>query len=201
MEKKNPNKTCAPYSSSRTPAIVFLLLIIGVSALWAANNPPTPPAPDPVIGNGFDKFNEGIESMCGSLLALLPVASMLGVVSSGGIYALGQLMGAETRARAVVWATTMLTGSVIAVLITAVAPPAVGMIYGGTDTCEPSIIIGNPTQHLCGTIEYNPNTQGCCGTQIYSKDSYKCCRPVSDSVCLKTESCAVGGCIGQGSSQ
>jgi hypothetical protein len=40
-------------------------------------------------------------------------------------------MGAETRARANVWATAALTGALIAVLIYAIAPAVLNTIYGG----------------------------------------------------------------------
>jgi len=51
---------------------------------------------------------------------------------AGVIYAAGQIMGAETRARANVWATAALTGALIGVLIYAVAPSVLDTIYGGT---------------------------------------------------------------------
>ena len=41
---------------------------------------------------------------------------------AGIIYAAGQIMGAETRARANVWATALLTGGMIGLLIAAAAP-------------------------------------------------------------------------------
>jgi uncharacterized membrane protein len=73
----------------------------------------------------------GVYSLCISLKTLLPVAAMLMVVIAGVIYASGQIMGAETRARANVWATAALTGALIAILIAVVAPPVLDSIYGG----------------------------------------------------------------------
>jgi hypothetical protein len=76
-----------------------------------------------------------MSSLCGSLRALLPVAGMLMIMVAGVIYASGQIMGAETRARANVWATAALTGALIAILIAVVAPPVLQVIYqpnGGT---------------------------------------------------------------------
>jgi len=60
---------------------------------------------------------------------------MLMIVFSGVIYAAGQLLGAETRARANVWATAALTGALIGVLIYAVAPSVLQTIYneGGAE--------------------------------------------------------------------
>ena len=76
--------------------------------------------------------NSAVSSLCGGLVSLLPIAAMLGVVLGGVIYGLGQIMGAETRARANVWATAALTGAIIAVLITVVAPAVLETVYGGT---------------------------------------------------------------------
>ena len=49
--------------------------------------------------------------LCQGLKAMLPVAAMLMIILAGVIYAAGQMMGAETRARANVWATAALTGA------------------------------------------------------------------------------------------
>jgi len=54
------------------------------------------------------------------------------IILAGVIYASGQMMGAETRARANVWATAALTGALIAILISVVAPSVLDMIYGGS---------------------------------------------------------------------
>ena len=54
---------------------------------------------------------------------------MLMIILAGVIYAAGQMMGAETRARANVWATACLTGALIAILIVVVAPPVLNAIY------------------------------------------------------------------------
>jgi hypothetical protein len=70
-----------------------------------------------------------MSALCGSLRALLPVAAMLMIMVAGVIYASGQIMGAETRARANVWATAALTGALMAILIAVVAPPVLQMIY------------------------------------------------------------------------
>ncbi|MFA6908077.1 MAG: hypothetical protein WC263_04590, partial [Candidatus Micrarchaeia archaeon] len=57
------------------------------------------------------------------------VAAMLMIILAGVIYAAGQMMGAETRARANVWATACLTGALIAILIAVVAPAVLNSIY------------------------------------------------------------------------
>ena len=70
-----------------------------------------------------------IDSLCQGLTQVLPVAAMLMIILAGVIYAAGQMMGAETRARANVWATACLTGALIAILIVVVAPPVLNAIY------------------------------------------------------------------------
>ncbi|VVC02598.1 Uncharacterised protein [Candidatus Burarchaeum australiense] len=55
---------------------------------------------------------------------------------AGLIYAAGQIMGAETRARANVWATALLTGGIIGLLIAASAPYVLqlfGSFFTGND--------------------------------------------------------------------
>ena len=87
------------------------------------------------------KVYSAVSELCNALVTLLPVASMLMVVVAGVIYAAGQIMGAETRARANVWATAALTGALIGVLIYAIAPSVLKTIYGGT----------TGTEFTCGT--------------------------------------------------
>jgi hypothetical protein len=81
--------------------------------------------------SGLSGLQGGVQSLCSSLRSLLPVAAMLMIIVAGVIYASGQIMGAETRARANVWATAALTGALIAILIVVVAPPVLNAIYAG----------------------------------------------------------------------
>jgi hypothetical protein len=74
-----------------------------------------------------------VKDLCTGLKSMLPVAAMLMIILAGVIYAAGQMMGAETRARANVWATAALTGALIAILIAVVAPAVLGAIYNSTD--------------------------------------------------------------------
>ena len=73
---------------------------------------------------------DAVVELCKGLRSMLPIAAMLAIVLAGVIYAAGQMMGAETRARANVWATAALTGALIAVLIAVVAPAVLTTIYG-----------------------------------------------------------------------
>ncbi|VVB58407.1 Uncharacterised protein [Candidatus Anstonella stagnisolia] len=96
---------------------VFLAFVVLAGALVAQNS----------ILSGT---TVAIKELCRGVKDLLPVAAMLMIVLAGVIYAAGQIMGAETRARANVWATACLTGALIAVLIAAIAPPMLTAIYG-----------------------------------------------------------------------
>jgi len=77
-----------------------------------------------------------LNSLCTGIHSLLPVAAMLMIVLAGVIYAAGQIMGAETRARANVWATACLTGALIAVLIAVIAPAVLQAVYGANGTIQ-----------------------------------------------------------------
>ncbi len=83
-----------------------------------------------------------LDSLCVGLKSMLPVAAMLMIILAGVIYAAGQMMGAETRARANVWATACLTGALIAILIAVVAPAVLNSIYpsgsftSGANACQ-----------------------------------------------------------------
>lgn len=78
-----------------------------------------------------------ISSLCTGLTNLLPPAAMLMVLVGAVVYAAGQVMGAETRARANVWATASLTGALMGVLISAVAPSMLQTAYGdGVVSCS-----------------------------------------------------------------
>jgi hypothetical protein len=76
---------------------------------------------------------------------------MLMTMLAAVIYAAGQMMGAETRARANVWATAALTGAMMAILISVVAPSVIGAVYGQTITCS-----GGGGCFLPGTLVQTP---------------------------------------------
>jgi hypothetical protein len=74
---------------------------------------------------------DAMERLCTIARSFLGIAAMLLVVLAGTTYAIGQMMGAETRARAAVWATAMLTGAVIGIIIYLVAPALIAILMGG----------------------------------------------------------------------
>ena len=90
-----------------------------------------------ILASVQDAFSQ----LCISLKSILPVAAMMMLILGGVIYAAGQMLGAETRARANVWATACLTGALIAILIVVVAQPVLQIIYAdaGTISCEVTV--------------------------------------------------------------
>ena len=63
-----------------------------------------------------------LSNLCKDVKGMLGIAMLLMIVVAALIYAAGQIMGAETRARATVWATAMFTGAIIAAVIYIVVP-------------------------------------------------------------------------------
>lgn len=89
----------------------------------------------PSASGGITNIGTAAGQLCGQLTGLLPVISMLMIIGAGVVYAAGQIMGAETRARANTWATAMLVGSIIGIVITVVAPGVLSALYNnGTNT-------------------------------------------------------------------
>ncbi|MFA5929725.1 MAG: hypothetical protein WC861_02485 [Candidatus Micrarchaeia archaeon] len=82
--------------------------------------------------SGLSAVSSAMTDLCKGLTQMLPVAGMLMIILAGVIYAAGQMMGAETRARANVWATACLTGALIAILIAVIAPSVLNTIYASS---------------------------------------------------------------------
>ena len=82
--------------------------------------------------SALNTVTSSLSDLCNGLKTMLPVAAMLMIILAGVIYAAGQMMGAETRARANVWATAALTGALIAILIAVVGPAVLQTINNGT---------------------------------------------------------------------
>ncbi|MEM4555063.1 MAG: hypothetical protein QXT25_04415 [Candidatus Anstonellaceae archaeon] len=102
---------------------VFLLFLLffGIFLVFAQQNP-------------VEQVKNAAREFCKSIVNLVAVVSMLMIVFAGVVYAGGQMMGAETRARANVWATAALVGAVIGILIIVVAPPVISYMYRGNAT-------------------------------------------------------------------
>ena len=76
----------------------------------------------------------GICSLYSTVNLLLGAVIFVLIVVAAVVYASGQVMGAETRARASVWATSMIVGAVIGIIIYVLVPTILStMMYGNAD--------------------------------------------------------------------
>ncbi len=64
------------------------------------------------------------------LNSLVPIVAFVLILGAGVVYAAGQMLGAETRARASVWATSMLIGAIIGILIVVLVPNILSILLG-----------------------------------------------------------------------
>ncbi len=76
-----------------------------------------------------------LNSLCVEIKGMVPLVAMLMVVLGAVIYAAGQVMGAETRARANVWATAMIVGAIFAIIIEVLLPSILNSLTTGVQ-CE-----------------------------------------------------------------
>ena len=85
--------------------------------------------------SGISGLQSALAQLCTQLSQLVPVAAMLMVLLASVLYSTGQMMGAETRARANVWATSCLTGALFGILIAVIAPNILELIAGSAVSC------------------------------------------------------------------
>ncbi len=126
-------------------------ILIGLGFSKPADPSEVPPGAEPLGGGGPSgsstisgssgssaSDDEGLEAsmrgLCSSARSLLALGAMLLVVAAAAVYAIGQIVGAETRARASVWATAMLTGAVIGIIIYLIVPGLIATMMGGNLT-------------------------------------------------------------------
>ncbi len=89
-----------------------------------------------ISAQGLGGLSSGLSLMCHAVRSLLPIVAFLMVVCAGVVYAAGQFLGAETRARASVWATAMLVGAIIGFVIVLITPILLGAMWSeGTFSC------------------------------------------------------------------
>ena len=90
------------------------------------------------IANPTSSLHIALRDLCSGVTGTVPSISMLMVLAGSAIYASGQVMGSETRARSNVWATAALTGAVTGLLISTVTPGVLATIYGADVDCSAS---------------------------------------------------------------
>jgi len=105
----------------------YLLLTVLVLSLVSVANAQT----------GSQNIKNALSNLCVTVQSFLGIAAMMLIVLAGVVYAAGQVLGAETRARASVWATAMLTGAVIGILIYLIVPTVIAQLMGSAATATP----------------------------------------------------------------
>jgi len=87
----------------------------------------------PSSTNGVENIKTAMQTLCKNAVALMTGAIIVLIVLAAVVYAAGQVMGAETRARATVWATAMLTGAVIGAILYVIVPYIILQMIGQAD--------------------------------------------------------------------
>ncbi len=89
-------------------------------------------------------IGEMVNNLCVQMRGIMPLVAFTLIVLGGLVYAAGQVLGAEMRSRTNVWATTMVIGAIIGLVISASAPAIISIVAGALDydiasypyTCE-----------------------------------------------------------------
>ncbi len=133
------------------------------------------------FAQGTANITSGIFSLCSFISNLLPVISALLVVGAGASYAGGQLMGAETRARANIWATGMITGALFGILISVAGPAILGAMYGPAwdSSCQQAGGGGPAQGEVCPNYAggYCPQGEACLSGQYCCPQAQYCSNP------------------------
>lgn len=91
-------------------------------------------------GGATENIRNTLTQFCTLATTVLAAAIVVMIIMAAVIYAIGQVLGAETRARASVWATAMLTGAVIGAVIYILTPYILSLLLAG----QINIDLGNP---------------------------------------------------------
>ncbi len=128
-------------------SLLLLLMLIGIN--FAQSN--------------TENIKDAISMLCALFYGILPIGVLMSATLAGVIFALGHMSGAETRARANVWATNLLIGAITAGVVIVIAPAVVNTLLGGVDlekTCvAPTSSQENQFQDCIN--QCNDNRQAC----------------------------------------
>jgi hypothetical protein len=109
----------------------LLILIISVNVIFAADSA------------GVNNIKLAMQDLCSNAQMLLGGAALVLIVLAAVVYAIGQVTGAETRARASVWATAMIIGALVGIAIYLLVPTIIRTLLTGqcldatkTDPCD-----------------------------------------------------------------
>ncbi|MGC8923919.1 MAG: hypothetical protein ACP5KJ_01855 [Candidatus Micrarchaeia archaeon] len=106
-----------------------------------------------IVGNvvfaSSSNLKAQLNNICKDLVTILPVVALVMIVLAGLVYAAGQVMGAEMRSRASVWATSLLVGAIIGLILAASAKGIVKAFAGaalfGTEATDNSTLAADIT--------------------------------------------------------
>ncbi len=87
--------------------ILVYLVVLGVALSFAAS------------------IGQNLNNICVQVKGMMPLVAFTLIVLGGLVYAIGQVLGAEMRSRTNVWATTMVIGAVLGLIIAFSAPAIV----------------------------------------------------------------------------
>ena len=143
------------------------------------------------VTNPTSSLHMALRDLCSGVTGTIPSVSMLMVLAGSAIYASGQVMGSETRARSNIWATAALTGAMTGLLISTVTPGVLSVIYGDDVNCLSSGSHGSYA--FCGH-----NNEACCNPGSSCNLGYVCESGICTSNCGKADglSCCPGDWCG-----
>jgi drug/metabolite transporter (DMT)-like permease len=78
----------------------------------------------------------GLNDLCVQLVGILPIIAILLFVLAAVIYGIGHIFGAEMRSKATGWATSMVVGAVISLLIFLLTRPVLSIFVPDIETSD-----------------------------------------------------------------
>ena len=123
----------------------ILLLINLFAVISVAKPPPKSGSSDNEIG---ERLGNAVCWMVYMAKNTMGAVFLVLIILAAIVYAGGQLLGAETRARANVWATAMFTGAIIGGLIYLIVPALLDQLMFGSE--------GGSIEDCCDGAEIDP---------------------------------------------
>lgn len=108
--------------------ISMILIVFSIFALVFAQD----------ISDFSQRLVNSLNGICVQLTQILPILAILLFVLAAVIYGIGHIFGAEMKSKATGWATSMVVGAVISLLIFLLAKPILGVFMpemATTDFC------------------------------------------------------------------
>jgi hypothetical protein len=104
----------------------FLLLNLALTSVFAD------------ASSAGTQITKALNCICGTFNVVLPTMAFVLFVLSGLAYAAGQFFGAETRAKAIGYAMNMITGAIIALILSIIGPTIVSSLIAPGTTVNPT---------------------------------------------------------------